>query len=174
MDAKPVFTVPEWFPRNPCVSPADAATEVRRQWNLYLSIPKGSPARSLFTKDLSKRYGESLQDQLCFDLNQHALCESSPPSPPPVYKSHKRLFMEEPLPNITWPDSQPVPTSQSATHYTATQVELSKLIAAQLEMVARSRGATILDMRKAYDCWLQGHTRCDKADYDKLQKYGKY
>lgn len=183
MDApKPTFEFPSWFPRNPLLDEAAATRELNRQWNFYLSIPKDSPARRAFTKDLTARYGLALEQHyaslapLDQALPPHTTSHTTAEQPSPL----KRALVDLTAPQGSAGDTPehtpytPYTASSATTYYTATQVELSKLIAMQMELLARSKGASILDMRKAYDHWLRGHEKYDKDDFDKLQRYGHF
>lgn len=164
MAEKKVYTIPEWFPRNPLLGGLEQDEELRRQWNKYLCIPKGNSARKLMLLDLKSQYGEALaafytqsQPKDKEDINEE---DEKEPSSPPETK-HKRPRPVTP-PSTPVEDGEPpvkqvVQTAQAKTHYTPVQVALAEEIARICEKTAREHEATLLDVRKAWEYWQTGN-----------------
>lgn len=153
---KRTFTIPPWFPRNPLLHGEEEQEECSREWNKYLLIPKGDPRRKVYLENLKKRYADS------YTLLHHAEQE---PTPDPEGEQELREHLEEHAARqrptkkqAVWLEEEPaLRSTQASTHYTPKQTELAKFVRMSMELLARSNDATILDMRKAYEYWLNGH-----------------
>lgn len=141
------YRIPGWFPRNPVLHGEEEEHETTTQWNKYLMIPKGDPRRRAFTDALKQRYLESYQPIY------GAQGEPTPSPSLPQEEEPEELPAEKPFPPT---NKRPLAVDQAPTHYTPKQVEIAKFVAMSMELLARSNDCSILDMRKAYEYWLQG------------------
>lgn len=132
------FKPPLWFPRSLVQDEDEDLTKQR--YSMYLSLPKGE-ARQTFIDRLRKKFAQEL------------VSES------PQKRGKKSDDEIEPLEEALGEPAE-APFREDAESVSPLLVkdkaELRKAVMQQMELLARAHNATVIDMRRIYQQWLDG------------------